>query len=203
MARTTKKPEPRRLIVGISGASGVPYGVRLLEVLRRTGDREVHLVMTEAAKLNVAIETDLKVKDVEKLADVVHSVRNISASIASGSFRTEGMIVAPCSMRTLSSIVHANSGNLLLRAADVILKERRRLVVLPREAPLHTGHCKLMYEASLMGVIVFPPMPAFYHRPRSIEDLLDGTVGRVLDLFGIDSGLVRPWTGKSQPAEDE
>jgi 4-hydroxy-3-polyprenylbenzoate decarboxylase len=113
------------------------------------------------------------------------------------------MIVAPCSMRTLSSIVHSNSENLLLRAADVVLKERRRLVVMPREAPLHTGHCKLMYEASLMGAIVFPPMPAFYHRPRSIDDILDGTVGRVLDLFGIDSGLVRPWTGSTQPAEDE
>ncbi|OGT81743.1 MAG: hypothetical protein A3H91_08410 [Gammaproteobacteria bacterium RIFCSPLOWO2_02_FULL_61_13] len=202
MARAGKS-EPRRIIVGISGASGMPYGVRLLEALRRAGGHEVHLVMSEAAKLNVGIETDLKIKDVEKLADVVHSIRNISASIASGSFRTEGMIVAPCSMRTLSSIVHSNSENLLLRAADVVLKERRRLVVMPREAPLHTGHCKLMYEASLMGVIVFPPLPAFYNRPRSIDDLLDGTVGRVLDLFGIDSGLLRPWTGNTQLAEDE
>ena len=203
MARAAGKTEPRRIIVGISGASGLPYGVRTLEVLRRVPGYEVHLVMTAAAKLNVGIETDLTVADVEKLAHVVHPVRNISASIASGSFRTEGMIVAPCSMRTLSCIVHSNSENLLLRAADVVLKERRRLVILPREAPLHSGHCKLMYEASLMGVIVFPPMPAFYHRPRSIDDLLDGTVGRVLDLFGIDCGLVRPWVGSKQLAEDE
>lgn len=186
---------PRRLIVGITGASGMPWGIRLLEVLRRIGSHEIHLVLTEAAKLNVGIETDLKIRDVERLADVVHSVRNISASIASGSFRTDGMIVAPCSMRTLSGIVHSNSDNLLLRAADVVLKERRRLVVLPRETPLHAGHCKLMHEASLLGVVVFPPLPAFYNRPRSIDDLLDECAGRVLSLFDIDAGLVRPWTG--------
>jgi 4-hydroxy-3-polyprenylbenzoate decarboxylase len=183
------------LIVGLSGSSGLPYGIRLLEVLRKLGSHEVHLILTEAAKLNISVETDWRVKDVEALADVVHNVMNISASIASGSFRTEGMIVAPCSIRTLSAITHSFADNLLVRAADVALKERRRLVVMPREAPLHVGHCKLLYEASQLGVIVFPPMPTFYGRPRTIDDMLDATVGRVLDLFGIDAGLVKRWTG--------
>jgi flavin prenyltransferase len=189
---TSQKP---RLIVGLSGSSGLPYGIRLLEVLRKLGSHEIHLILTEAAKLNISVETDWRVKDVEALADVVHNVMNISASIASGSFRTEGMIVAPCSIRTLSAITNSFADNLLVRAADVTLKERRRLVVMPREAPLHVGHCKLLYEASQMGVIVFPPMPTFYGRPRTIDDMLDATVGRVLDLFGIDAGLVKRWTG--------
>jgi flavin prenyltransferase len=187
--------EKQRLIVGLSGSSGLPYGIRLLEVLRRLGTHEVHLILTDAAKLNISVETDWRVKDVEALADVVHNVMNISASIASGSFRTGGMIVAPCSIRTLSAITNSFADNLLVRAADVTLKERRRLVVMPREAPLHVGHCKLFYEASQLGVIVFPPMPAFYGRPRTIDDVLDATVGRVLDLFGIDSGLVKRWSG--------
>ncbi len=189
---TSQKP---RLIVGLSGSSGLPYGIRLLEVLRKLGTEEVHLILTDAAKLNISVETDWRVKDVEALADVVHNVMNISASISSGSFRTEGMIVAPCSMRTLSAITHSFADKLLVRAADVTLKERRRLVVMPREAPLHTGHCKLLYEASQLGVIVFPPMPAFYGRPRTIDDIVNTTVGRVLDLFGIDTGLVKRWTG--------
>jgi flavin prenyltransferase len=187
--------EKQRLIVGLSGSSGLPYGIRLLEVLRKLASHEIHLILTEAAKLNISVETDWRVKDVEALADVVHNVMNISASIASGSFRTEGMIVAPCSIRTLSAITNSFADNLLVRAADVTLKERRRLVVMPREAPLHVGHCKLLYEASQMGVIVFPPMPTFYGRPRTIDDMLDATVGRVLDLFGIDAGLVKRWTG--------
>ena len=184
-----------RLIVGLSGSSGLPYGIRLLEVLRKLGTHEVHLILTDAAKLNISVETDWRVKDVEALADVVHNVMNISASVASGSFRTEGMIVAPCSIRTLSAITHSLADNLLVRASDVTLKERRRLLVMPREAPLHTGHCKLRYDASQLGVIIFPPMPAFYGRPRTIEDLVNTTVGRVLDLFGIDTGLVKRWTG--------
>lgn len=184
-----------RLIVGLSGSSGLPYGIRLLEVLHKLGTYEIHLILTDAAKLNISVETDWRVKDVEALANVVHNVMNISASIASGSFRTEGMIVAPCSIRTLSAITHSFADNLLARAADVTLKERRRLVVMPREAPLHTGHCKLLYEASQLGVIVFPPMPAFYGRPRTIDDMVNMTVGRVLDLFGIDAGLVKRWTG--------
>jgi flavin prenyltransferase len=184
-----------RLIVGLSGSSGLPYGIRLLEVLRKLGSHEIHLILTDAAKLNISVETDWRVKDVEALADVVHNVMNISASIASGSFKTEGMIVAPCSIRTLSAITHSFADNLLARAADVVLKERRRLVVMPREAPLHTGHCKLLYEASQLGIIVFPPMPTFYGRPCTIDDMVNTTIGRVLDLFGIDAGLVKRWTG--------
>jgi flavin prenyltransferase len=189
------RSEKQRLIVGLSGSSGLPYGIRLLEVLRKLGTHEVHLILTDAAKLNISIETDWRVKDVEALADVVHNVMKISASIASGSFRTQGMIVAPCSIRTLSAITHSFADNLLVRAADVTLKERRRLVVMPRETPLHTGHCKLFYEASQLGVIIFPPVPAFYGRPRTIDDIVDATVGRVLDLFGIDSGLLKRWSG--------
>jgi len=184
-----------RLIVGLSGSSGLPYGIRLLEVLRKQGSHEIHLILTDAAKLNISVETDWTVKEVEALADVVHNVLNISASIASGSFRTEGMIVAPCSIRTLSAITHSLADNLLVRAADVTLKERRRLLVMPREAPLHTGHCKLLYEASQLGIIIFPPMPAFYGRPRTIDDMVNATIGRALDLFGIDAGLVKRWTG--------
>jgi 4-hydroxy-3-polyprenylbenzoate decarboxylase len=189
------KGQKQRLIVGLSGSSGLPYGIRLLEVLRKLRSHEIHLILTDAAKLNISVETDHRVKDVEALADVVHNVMNISASIASGSFRTEGMIVAPCSIRTLSAITHSFADNLLVRAADVTLKERRRLVVMPRETPLHVGHCKLLYEASRIGVIVFPPMPVFYNRPRTIDEMLDATIGRVLDLFGIDTGLVKRWTG--------
>jgi flavin prenyltransferase len=189
------KGQKPRLIVGLSGSSGLPYGIRLLEVLRKLGSHEIHLILTDAAKLNISVETEQRVKDVEALADVVHNVMNISASIASGSFRTEGMIVAPCSIRTLSAITHSFADNLLVRAADVVLKERRRLVLMPRETPLHTGHCKLLYEASQMGVIIFPPMPTFYGRPQTIDDMIDTTVGRVLDLFGIDAGLVKRWTG--------
>jgi 4-hydroxy-3-polyprenylbenzoate decarboxylase len=183
------------LVVGLSGSSGLPYGIRLLEVLRKLGTHEIHLILTDAAKLNISVETDWRVKDVEALANVVHNVMNISASIASGSFRTEGMIVAPCSIRTLSAITHSLADNLLVRAADVTLKERRRLLVMPREAPLHVGHCKLLYEASQLGVIVFPPMPTFYGRPRTIDDMVNTTVGRVLDLFGIDAGLIKRWAG--------
>jgi 4-hydroxy-3-polyprenylbenzoate decarboxylase len=189
---TSQKP---RLIVALSGSSGLPYGIRLLEALRKLDSHEVHMILTDAAKLNISVETDCRVKDVEALADRVHNVMNISASIASGSFRTEGMIVAPCSIRTLSAITHSLADNLLVRAADVTLKERRRLLVMPREAPLHTGHCKLLYEASQLGIIIFPPMPAFYGRPRTIDDLVNTTVGRVLDLFGMDAGLVKRWTG--------
>ena len=155
----------KRLIVGMSGASGLPYGVRLLEVLREVPDIEVHLVMTEAAKLNVVVETDRKVHEVEALADVLHNVKNISATLASGSFKTDGMIVAPCSMRTLAAIVHSYADNLLVRAADVALKERRRLVVMPRETPLSIGHCKLLYEASLQGVMGVPADARVLHAP--------------------------------------
>lgn len=182
-----------RIIIGMAGASGMIYGIRLLEVLRDIAEIETHLVVTQAAKLNIALETDRQIAEVEALADVVHSNKNISASIASGSFKTHGMIVSPCSMKTLSGIVNSYSDDLLSRAADVVLKERRKLVLMPRETPLHAGHTKLLHEATLMGAIVAPPMPAFYAKPKSLADMVDHTVGRILDLFDIDSNLVRRW----------
>lgn len=189
-----------RLIVGISGASGVIYGIRLLEVLQEQADIETHLVISDGGKLNIALETAVQVKQVEKLADVVHSDQNLAATIASGSFQTDGMVIAPCSMKTLSGIVNSYADTLMVRAADVVLKERRRLVLMPREMPLHEGHCRLFYEASRMGAIIAPPMPAFYNEPKTIDDLIDHTVGRVLDLFGIDSGIVKRWRGAGQSA---
>ncbi|GIK34330.1 MAG: flavin prenyltransferase UbiX [Gammaproteobacteria bacterium] len=184
-----------RLIVGISGASGVIYGIRLLEVLASQPQVETHLVISNGGKLNIALETGLGPKQVGKLASVVHSDLDLAASIASGSFHTDGMIVAPCSMKALSGIVNSYADTLLVRAADVVLKERRRLVLVPRETPLHEGHCRLMHEASRMGAIIAPPMPAFYTAPQSVDDIVNHTVGRLLDLFGIDSGLVRRWQG--------
>ena len=182
----------KRLIVGISGASGAVYGVRLLEALKG-GGVETHLVMSRSAEVTLAYETDLKVADVQALADYVHPVGDIGAPISSGSFRTEGMIVAPCSIRSLAEIAYGTTTGLLTRAADVVLKERRRLVLLVRETPLHTGHLRAMTAASENGAIVMPPVPAFYTRPKSVDDLVDHTIGRALDLFGIDNTLVRRW----------
>ena len=179
----------------MSGASGAIYGVRLLELLQDVPEVETHLVMSTYARMNIEIETDLDPKYVEGLADVVHKYGDQAASIASGSFKSAGMIVAPCSMKTLSNIVHSDSGNLLVRAADVVLKERRRLVLMPRETPLHQGHCRHFYEASRLGAIVAPPIPAFYTKPKSIDDLVTHTVSRVLDLFDIDTGKVKRWQG--------
>ncbi|WP_138381186.1 UbiX family flavin prenyltransferase [Luteithermobacter gelatinilyticus] len=190
-----------KLIIGIAGASGVIYGIRLLEALRQMKQVESHLVMTATARMNIGLETDYTPRAVEALADVVHKNGNLAASIASGSFRADGMIVAACSMKTLSAIVHSHADDLLTRAADVILKERRRLVLMPRETPLHTGHCRLLYEASQMGAVIAPPSPAFYIRPRSLEDVIDHAVGRILDLFDLDCGLVRRWQGP--PASPE
>jgi 4-hydroxy-3-polyprenylbenzoate decarboxylase len=187
----------RRLIVGISGASGVIYGVRLLEALRPL-EVETHLVMTHSAELTLAYETDLKLKAVKALADVVHPVADVGAAIASGSFRTDGMIVAPCSIRSLSEIAHGTTSNLLTRAADVVLKERRRLVLMVRESPLHVGHLRSMTAAAELGAIIAPPMPAFYSKPKSLEEAIDHTVGRLLDLFDIEVGLVRRWSGESK-----
>lgn len=187
-----------RLIVGLAGASGLIYGIRLLEVLRDLKDVETHLVVSSAAKMNIALETDWQFREVEALADAVHPLSNVGASIASGSFKTGGMIVAPCSMKTLSAIVHSYADNLLVRAADVVLKERRRLVLMPRESPLHLGHCKLMYEAAQLGAIIAPPMPAFYTKPQTIDDLVNHSVGRVLDLFGLDAGIVKRWAGTTK-----
>lgn len=184
-----------RLIIGMAGASGLIYGVRMLEVLKDLKNVETHLVMSATAKMNAAIETDWDIADVEALADVVYNVRDVAASIASGSFKTDGMVVAPCSMKTLSAITHSYAENLLVRAADVVLKEQRRLVLMPRETPLHVGHCKLMYEAAQLGAIIAPPMPALYNRPETIDDIINHSVGRVLDLFGIDPGIVKRWAG--------
>jgi 4-hydroxy-3-polyprenylbenzoate decarboxylase len=184
-----------RLIVGISGASGVIYGVRLLEVLRAQDGVETHLVLSKAARLNIALETRWQARDVEALADVVHDNRNLAAAIASGSFVTGGMVILPCSMKTLSGVVHSFSDDLLVRAADVVLKERRRLVLVPREAPLHLGHLRMLTAAAELGAVILPPMPAFYTRPRSVDDIVDHTVARVLDLFGIDSDLTARWQG--------
>ncbi len=189
-------PAPRRLIVAITGASGSIYGVRLLEVLRGLPGWETHLVMSASGALTASQELDRKRADIEALADVVHSVKDIGASVASGSFQSAGMVVAPCSMRTLAGIAHGLSDNLVTRAADVVLKERRRLVLLAREAPLNLAHLRNMTAVTEMGGIVFPPVPAFYTRPASLAELVDHTVARVLDLFGVhELGLLPRWQG--------
>ena len=185
----------RRLIVAITGATGVAYGVRLLQALQPMADIETHLVLSDAGVLNLHQELDLRRKEVEALADVVHNVRDIGASIASGSLPTEGMIVAPCSMKTLASIAHGMSDNLIARAADVVLKERRRLVLMVRETPLNLAHLRNMSAVTEMGGIIFPPLPAFYHRPQTIAEMIDHTNGRVLDLFAIPHDLTPRWNG--------
>lgn len=182
----------KRFIVGISGASGVVYGVRLLELLRQARV-ESHLVMTRSAEVTLAHETELKVAAVRAMADTSYAVDDVAAAISSGSFHTAGMIVAPCSVRSLSEIATGVTSNLLTRAADVTLKQRRRLVLMVRETPLHTGHLRSMTQVSEMGAIVFPPVPAFYARPETVSDIIDQTLGRVLDLFDIDVGTVKRW----------
>jgi 4-hydroxy-3-polyprenylbenzoate decarboxylase len=184
-----------RLIVGISGASGVIYGIRLLETLRGMCGVESHVVISRGAKVNIALETGWNPADVEALADVVHGDKNLAAPISSGSFPTDGMIIAPCSMKTLSGVVNSYADNLIVRAADVVLKERRPLVLVPRESPLHVGHTRLLHEAALMGAVICPPMPAFYSAPSSVDDIVNHSVGRILDLFGLDSGTVKRWQG--------
>jgi 4-hydroxy-3-polyprenylbenzoate decarboxylase len=184
--------EPRRLIVGISGASGVVMGVRLLELLREAGV-ETHLVMSTGAQITLAHETSLKVRDVETLAAVRYNIDDIAAAISSGSFHTDGMIIVPCSMRTLAEVASGVTTTLLTRAADVVLKERRRLVMVVRETPLHLGHLRNMTAVTEMGAVVYPPVPAFYANPASIEEMIDHSLGRALDLFGIDLPVVRRW----------
>jgi 4-hydroxy-3-polyprenylbenzoate decarboxylase len=181
-----------RLIVGISGASGVIYGVRLLQTLRAL-PVESHLVMSKSAEMTLAYESDLKAAQVQALADVCHPIGDVGASIASGSFQAMGMVVAPCSIRSMSEIATGVTSTLLTRAADVVLKERRRLVLMVRETPLHTGHLRNLLALSEMGAIIAPPVPGFYAEPQDIDDIVDHTVGRVLDLFGLDSGKVRRW----------
>lgn len=185
--------EPSRLVVGISGASGVIYGVRLLQALKDLAI-ESHLVMTRTAEVTLAHETEMKVAEVHRLAHATHSVDDLAAAISSGSFRTLGMIVAPCSMRSLGEIANGITSNLLTRAADVVLKERRKLVLLTRETPLHAIHLRNMLTLSEMGAIIAPPVPAFYNRPETLDGIVDHTVGRVLDLFDLDTGKVKRWS---------
>lgn len=185
---------PRRLIVGISGASGVVYGVRMLEVLRGIGV-ETHLVMSKAAELTITYEMDMKPKDVRGLALHYHAQADIGASISSGSFPTMGMVIVPCSVRSMSEIAAGTTGTLLSRAADVVLKERRRLVLAFRETPIHAGHLRTMSQLTEMGAIIAPIVPAFYNRPKTLDDVINHTVGRLLDLFGIETKLVKRWKG--------
>jgi 4-hydroxy-3-polyprenylbenzoate decarboxylase len=183
------------LIIAITGATGVIYGIRLLQVLRDIAGVETHLLISEAGVLNLHQELDMKRKDVEALADVVHNVRDVGAAIASGSFQSDGMIVAPCSMKTLAAVAHGFSDNLISRAADVVLKERRRLVLMVRETPFNLAHLRNMTAVTEMGGIIFPPLPGFYHRPASIAEMVDHTIGRVLDLFEIQHALTPRWNG--------
>jgi flavin prenyltransferase len=189
-----------RLIVGISGASGVIYGARLLELLRPL-PVETHLVMSRTAEVTLALETDLKPAVVRSRADVVHAIGDLAAPISSGSFKTIGMVVAPCSIRSMAEIATGVTTTLLSRAADVVLKERRRLVLMVRETPLHTGHLRNLTALSEMGAVIAPPVPAFYAKPQTIGEMIDQTLGRVLDLFGLDSGVVKRW-GEPSGADD-
>jgi flavin prenyltransferase len=185
--------DKKRLIIGISGATGAIYGVRMLEILAKFDDIETHLVMSKAGRMTIQVETPFSVKDVEALADVVHDINNVGASISSGSFRTEGMVIAPCSMKSMGGIAHSLGGDLLVRAADVVLKERKKLVLVARETPLHLGHLEAMASLTRMGAMIFPPVPAFYHRPKTLDDIINQTVTRILDQFDIDVKLFHRW----------
>jgi len=194
MSNSSSQPR-QRLIVAITGATGAIYGVRLLEHLRKHGQVETHLMVSEAGVLNLHQELDMRRKDVEALADVVHNVRDVGACIASGSFASTGMVVAPCSMKTLAAVAHGLSDNLITRAADVVLKERRRLVLMVRETPFNLAHLRNMTSVTEMGGVIFPPLPGFYQRPASMEEMVDHTLGRVLDMFGISMQLTPEWKG--------
>jgi len=185
----------RRIVIGITGASGVIYGIRLLEVLANTEGIETHLVLSRGARITLELETSMTSEQVEGLADCAHPPENLAAPLSSGSFKTEGMIVAPCSMKSLSMIAHSINDNLLVRAADVTLKERRKLVLMPRETPLHLGHLRAMTCVAEMGGVILPPVPSFYHKPKTIEDIVDQTVGKALDQFGLDHQLFNRWAG--------
>lgn len=191
------------MIVGMSGATGAIYGIRILEVVSRLKDVETHLVLTRAAKMTIQVETPYSVKDVEEMASVVHDINNIGASISSGSFRTEGMVIAPCSMKSMGGIAHSIGGDLLVRAADVVLKERKKLVLVARETPLHLGHLENMVALTRMGAIIFPPVPAFYHRPKTLDDVINQTVTRVLDQFGIEVTLFERWSEEGMSRHPE
>ncbi len=191
---------PKRLIVGISGASGVTYGVRLLQVLKET-DYETHLIISKSGELNIKIETDYDPADVRSMADYVYDHKNVAAALASGSFLTEGMVVVPCTIKTLSGIANSYNENLLVRAADVTLKEKRKLVLVVRETPLHKGHLRLMTMAADMGAHILPPVPSFYHMPRTIDDIIDQTIGKIFDYMGIEHDLFRRWGDQSPISE--
>ena len=190
----------KRIIVGISGASGVIYGVRCLQLLKRT-DYETHLIISEAGKLNIQIETCYTADEVTAMADFVHDHNNMAASISSGSFITSGMVVVPCTIKSLSGIANSYSDNLLVRAADVVLKEKRKLCLVVRETPLHKGHLRLLSMAADMGAHILPPVPSFYHHPKTIEDIIDQTIGKIFDYFGIEHDLFQRWSG-DQLTED-
>ncbi len=185
----------KRLVIAITGASGALYGVRLLEQLRKSDKVETHLMISDAAALNLYHELDIKRKDIETLANVVHSIRDIGACVASGSFHTDGMVIVPCSMKTLASVAHGMCDNLITRAADVMLKERRRLVLMVRETPLNLAHLRNMTAVTEMGGIIFPPLSALYQRPQTVLEMVDHTVGRVLDLLSVEQTLAPEWTG--------
>ena len=187
----------RRLIVGLSGATGSIFGIRILQVLQPLPDIETHLVMSKAAKMTLQVETPHSVKEVEAMADVVHDINNIGASIASGSFRTAGMVIAPCSMKSMGGIVLSVGGDLLVRASDVILKERKKLVLVVRETPLHLGHLESMAQLTRMGAVIFPPVPAFYHRPKTLDDVINQTVARILDQFEVETDMFSRWNEES------
>jgi 4-hydroxy-3-polyprenylbenzoate decarboxylase len=196
-----KAVHPKRLIVGISGASGIVFGMRMLETLRRL-EIETHLIISKAAEMTLVYETDWKVKDLRDLAHEYHPMSDIGANISSGSFKTLGMVIVPCSVRTMSEIATGVTGSLMSRAADVVLKDRRRLVLAVRETPLHTGHLRTMTSLSEMGAIIAPIMPAFYNRPQTLDDIIDHTVGRLLDLFDIDAHMVKRWKEEGDPLRD-
>lgn len=183
-----------KLVVGISGASGAVYGIRILQALR-AHQVETHLVITDSAQRTIEMETVYTVKEVKDLADYVYDNRDLNAAPASGSFKNDGMLIAPCAIKSLSALANSYNGSLLVRAADVMLKEKRKLVVMPRETPLHTGHLKLLLAVAEMGAVILPPMPAYYHRPKTIEDLINHTVGKALDQFNLDHQLFKRWEG--------
>jgi len=192
----------KQIIVGITGASGVIYGIRFLEVLREL-NIETHLILSGVAKKNILIETKFTVEKVEELAYKVHGIEDLAAPISSGSFKTDGMVIAPCTIKTLSGVAHSYDENLLIRAADVTLKEGRRLIVVVRETPLHMGHLELMYKVAQLGGVILPPIPAFYHSPRRIEDLIDHTIGKILDLMEIDHSLYKRWEGVAKRKKED
>lgn len=183
------------LIIGITGATGVIYGIRLLEVLSSINDIEIHLIISEAGEMNIGCETNRKIEDIKKLASFSYDIRDIGAVLASGSFKRDGMIIAPCTVKTMSALANSYTENLLIRAGDVTLKERKKLVLLVRETPLHIGHIRNMERLCEMGAIIMPPVPAFYHKPKTIQDIIDHTIGKALDIFDIKHNLFQRWSG--------